>query len=282
MTRTRRIPRLLATVAAVTVAALAFAGCSGTASDNGSAGGNLTPVNYQLSWLKITQFGGYFAGQSQGYFKAEGIDPTFTAGGSNILAWQQVTGGKALLGDEDNTLMLQAIAKGAPLVAIGAIFQKSPLAIISLDKSPITSAKDVEGKTIAFPDNGIDQLKSALTANGVNLSKVNIVPAGADPTQLVTGQVQGYGGYATSQGASLVKQGLKVHYLYLDDLGIHSYGNVIVTTKQNLKDHRDLIVKFMTAAVKGYEWFNANPEAGAKLVVNDVNPTAGLDLATET
>lgn len=279
----QRAPRALLATAAVTIALL-LAACSGT-STTSSSGKTLTPVKYQLSWLKITQFGGFFAADKEGFYSDEGVAPTFTAGGSNILAWQQVAGGAALLGDEDNTLLLEAIAKGEPLVVIGAVFQKSPMAIMSLDNDPITTAKALEGKTIAYPDNGIAQLKSALTADGVDVSKVTIVPAGADPTQLVTHQVAGYGGYATSQGASLEVQGLKVHYLYVDDItGVPSYGNVIVTTKANLKDptKRTTIKEFMTAAVKGYEWMNANPEAAAKIVVNDVNPTGGLKLATET
>ena len=271
--------RFAVVAAAATALALALTGCAAPEADAPS--GDLTDVNYQLSWLKITQFGGFFAGDAEGFYEDEGIAPTFTAGGSNILAWQQVTGGSALLGDEDNTLLLQAIESGEDLVAIGAVFQKSPMAIMSLSDDAITAPEDFEGKTIAYPDNGIAQFTSVLESQGVDMSTVTIVPAGADPTQLVTGQVDGYGGYATAQGASLELQGLDVNYLYLDDLGVPSYGNVIITTKANLEENRDLIVKFMTATVKGYEWINANPKEGAEIVVNDVNPTGGLDLDTE-
>ena len=259
--------------------ALGLAGCAAAETDESSA--ELTDVNYQLSWLKITQFGGFFAGESEGFYEEEGIDPTFTAGGSNILAWQQVASGAALLGDEDNTLFLQAVESGEDLVALGAVFQTSPMAIMSLSESPLTTAADFEGKTIAYPDNAIAQLTSVLESQGVDLSTVEIVPAGADPTQLITGQVDGYGGYATAQGASLELQGLEVEYLYLEELGVPSYGNVIVTTQANLDENRELIVAFLTASVKGYEWMNANPEEGAAIVVNEVNPTGGLDLDTE-
>lgn len=274
----KRLRRALVAVVATTLA-ISLAGCAAPAAD--PADESLTDVNYQLSWLKITQFGGFFAGEAEGFYEEEGIAPTFTAGGSNILAWQQVTSGAALLGDEDNTLLLQAIESGEELVAIGAVFQKSPMAIMSLSDNPINEPEDFEGKTIAYPDNGIAQFTTTLEAQGVDVSTVTIVPAGADPTQLVTGQVDGYGGYATSQGASLELQGLDVDYLYIDDLGVPSYGNVIVTTKANIEENRELLIKFLTASVKGYEWMNANPDEAAAIVVNDVNPTGGLDLDTE-
>ncbi|WP_395639310.1 ABC transporter substrate-binding protein [Pseudolysinimonas sp.] len=278
MTKTAPRRRLAVLAAATAALALGLSACATAAEPEAE---DLTAVDYQLSWLKITQFGGFFAGDAEGFYEEEGIDPTFTSGGSNILAWQQVTSGAALLGDEDNTLLLQAIESGEDLVAIGAVFQKSPMAIMSLTDNPITSPEDFEGKTIAYPDNGIAQFTSALEAQGVDTSTVTIVPAGADPTQLVTGQVDGYGGYATAQGASLELQGLEVDYLYLDDLGVPSYGNVIVTTRANIEENRDLLIAFLTASAKGYEWINAHPEEGAAIVVNDVNSTGGLDLATE-
>lgn len=267
-------------VAAASIAALALTGCSSDASGSGDAG-ETQDVTFQLSWLKLSQFNGLFAGEKEGYFAEEGIDAEFVAGGSNILAWQQVTGGKALLGDEDNTLALQAIADGEPLVVIGTIFQKSPLAIMSKTDDPIESIEDFRGKTIAVPDNGIDQLESLVEAAGIPLDEVTFVPAGSDPTQLVTDQVDGYTGYATSQGASLELQGIDINYLYLADLGIPSYANIIITTEENVEEHHDELVSFMTAAVKGYEYLEDHGDEMADYLVNTVNPTGGLDVEAE-
>lgn len=270
--------RFLVGVATALTAVIAMTGCaSGTSA--GSEGGE--PVNFQLSWYKLGQFNGLFAADKEGYFQEEGIEPTFTPGGADILAWQQIVGGKALLGDEDNTLLLQAIEAGEPLVAIGTIFQKSPFAVMSDAKDPIESIEDFKGKTIAVPNNAIDQFTALVVDAGLSASDVEFVPGGSDPTQLITGQVDGYTGYATSQGASLELQGIKVNYLYLSDLGIPSYANLIVTTKDNVSKHKDKLVQYMTAAVKGYEYLADNGDAMAEHLVNSVNPAGGLDLESE-
>lgn len=99
-------------------------GIAGGGSNGGGQGGET--VNYQLGWLKSSKFGGFFAADKQGFYTDEGIAPEFTAGGSNILSWQHVVIGKALLGDEDNTNALVAIEDGQPLVIIGTVFQTSP------------------------------------------------------------------------------------------------------------------------------------------------------------
>lgn len=271
-----RISRILKVTAVAAALALGATACSG----GGSAGGT-TDVNYQLGWLKLTQFGGFFAADREGFYEEEGIDPEFTAGGSNILSWQQVVTGKALLGDEDNTNALVAIGDGQPLVIIGTVFQTSPFSIISLADDPIESIEDFEGRTIAVSDASLAQFQALVEAAGIPEDSVTFVSAGTDPSQLTTGQVSGYAGYATSQGASLELQGTEIHTLLLEDLGVPSYGNVIVTTQENLEENRETIVDFMRASVKGFEFMNANPEDIAAYVVDEVNPAGGLDLETE-
>lgn len=264
------------------IAALALAGCA-PAGDTGTGTGSAAAetVDFQLSWLKLSQFNGLFAAEKQGYYAEEGLAPEFTAGGPNILAWQQITGGKALLGDEDNTLLLQAVQDGEPLKVIGSIFQASPFAVMSKADDPISDIEDFRGKTIAVPDNGVDQFEALVEAAGIPLDEVTFVPAGSDPTQLITDQVDGYTGYATSQGASLELQGIDVDYLYLSDLGVPSYANVIITTEDNLEANRDEIVSFMRAAVKGYEYLADNGDEMAEYLVNEVNPSGGLDVESE-
>ncbi|MBK0418910.1 ABC transporter substrate-binding protein [Leucobacter sp. CSA1] len=279
---TRKATRLLRLVAVTAALALGATACAGGGSGGGGGeAGGTTEVNYQLGWLKLTQFGGFFAGDREGFYEEEGISPEFTAGGSNILSWQQVVTGKALLGDEDNTNALVAIEDGQPLVIIGTVFQTSPFSIISLADDPIESIDDFEGRTIAVSDASLAQFQALVAAAGIPEDSVTFVSAGTDPSQLTTGQVSGYAGYATSQGASLELQGAEIHTLLLEDLGVPSYGNVIVTTQENLEKNRETIVGFMRASVKGFEYMNANPEDIAAYVVNEVNPAGGLDLETE-
>ena len=82
--------------------------------DDGGSGSGGTKLSYQLEWLKITQFAGFFAAQENGYYTKEGIDATVTSGGPNISASQLVGAGRADLGDDDNITLLQAIGKGLP------------------------------------------------------------------------------------------------------------------------------------------------------------------------
>lgn len=286
----RGVARRFGLVAVAAALALTSAACGGsdTASDSTSATEEtqadtqeqsteeapqeLTPVTAQLGWLKLTQFGGFFMADANGYYADEGIEATFEAGGPNISAWQSVASGRAQVGDDDNTNVLVAISKGEPLVIIGAIFQTSPFAIISLADNPIKSIEDVRGKTIALPEQANAQISAIIEAAGIPLSEVELVPAGPDPSALASGQVDGYFGYATAQAVALQAQGLEVETLYLEDLGVPSYGNVIITTQDQIDTNKDLLVRYMRASIMGYEWLNANPDEGAQIVVDSYGP----------
>lgn len=269
---------------AASPALTACGGSSTSSTPAGSAGGSgPTSFNAQLGWLKLTQFGGFFAAQEKGYYAAEKLEPTFTPGGPNILAWQSVASGKSFTGDDDNTNVLVAIAKGQPLVIYGAIFQTSPFAVISKADKPVTSIQDFVGRTIAIPEAARQQVNGLLKGAGIDPGKVKLVPAGPDPAQLVSGQADGYWGYATAQGVALESQGLKIHVLYLEDLGIPSYGNVLIAKKEDVQNKQDQLVRYLRASAKGYEYMNAHPdEIGNLVATNSKYGSPGLKPATET
>lgn len=245
-----------------------------------AAGGGSARLTHQLGWLKLTQFGGFFAAEEQGFYKDEGLTAVFTAGGPNILAWQSVVSGRAPVGDDDNTNVLVAMAKGEPLVVYGSIFQTSPFAILSKPDNPIDSVEDFAGKTIAVTDASKQQFQAMVEEAGLEEGDVTFIPAGPDPTQLVTDQCEGFSGYATSQAVSLQQQGIDVHVTYLEQLGVLSYGNVLVTTKKYLDSDGERLTQFLRASIKGFEYMNANPDEVGGLVATKYGPS-GLDRATE-
>lgn len=257
-----------------------LAACGGGSPEGGGAG-DLTGVTHQLGWLKISQFTGFFAGQEKGFYEEEGIDATIDAGGPNIIASQVVSSGRALVGDDDNTTLLQAIDKGQPLIVYGAIFQKSPYAVMSFQEKPITSLEDFEGKKVALTEATRPQLIPLLESAGVDPGSVEFVPAGPDPSQLASRQVDGYFGYATAQGVSLQQQGLDIVVTYFNDLGFTSYANVLITKPETVENDRETLVGFLRGTIKGYEYSLANSEEMGMLVATKYGPD-GLDAETET
>jgi NitT/TauT family transport system substrate-binding protein len=272
--------RSLLTAAAATSGALLtpslLSACGGGAAGSGSQ------VNYQLGWIKISQYAGFFAGEQNGYYKHQGIVPNFISGGPTVSPSLIVAAGHAAAGDDDNVAILQAIDKGAPLVMIGALLYPESYGVYSYPKKPILTLQEFAHKTIAAYAATQAQIKPLLTRAGVKVSTVNFVPPGVDPTSFIKHTVDGYfGSPVYTEGVAIHEAGLHPLFASFNKLFFPVYGNPIITTHNVIRHQRAQLVKFMRASVQGWEWADLHPAAAAKLTV-DKYGASGLNLRNET
>jgi ABC-type nitrate/sulfonate/bicarbonate transport system substrate-binding protein len=90
----------------------------------------LEKVVLQLKWFHQFQFAGYYAAKAQGYYAAEGLEVEIRPRDPGVDPVGQVSSGQANYGIGDSGL-LGAYARGAPIVALAAVFQHDPLVFVS-------------------------------------------------------------------------------------------------------------------------------------------------------
>jgi NitT/TauT family transport system substrate-binding protein len=236
---------------------------------------------HQLGWIKSVQFGGHFAAIEQGYFKDEGIEATFNPGGPGIDTTTIVASGAAVSTDDDVEGTVRARVGGIPVKAFAAILQRAPGAIMSLAGKPIRTLADFPGKTIALPNATRPQMEILLKGVGIDPASVTFVPVGTDPGMLAAGQVDGYYGWATNQGVMLKTRGVDIAIAYMNDLGLPGYAGVLYATDETLDKKRDLVLRWLRADIKGWQWFLDHPDESAKLMVEKYGQR-GLDLKAQT
>lgn len=259
-----------------------LAACGSDDESETSGPAELTQVGFQLGWTKLVQFGGHFMALDRGYFEEEGIKAEFVSGGPGIDAVADVASGAILLGDADGSGLVIAREAGIPVRAFAAIFQRSPFALMSPAGDPILSLDDMAGRTIGLPDGYRPQLTVLLEGAGVDPSSVNMVPVGFDPAVLSSGQVDGYMGYATSQGVALRESGFDIEVVYNADLGDQGYGNAFFATEETIENEKDLLIRWLRADLRGWEDAVADPVAMAERVTELYGAETGAELAAET
>ena len=218
----------------------------------------------------------------RGYYTDEGIDITFQSGGPNLIASNVVAAGHALVGDDDNVTILQAIDHGEPLVMLGALLYPESYGVFSFPSKPIRTLKDFENKTIAIYPPTKNQITPIFKMHHVDVSKIHFVPVGPDPGAFINHRVDGFfGSPAYSEGIAIRKAGVKYIFASFATLFFPVYGNPIITTKDAIKNERDVLVKYMRASIRGWEWMIKSPAKTAKLTV-DKYGVSGLKLPDET
>ena len=222
---------------------------------------SLVKLSFQLSWIRSAQYAGYLSALENGFYREVGLEPEFVSGGPQVDAVANVAAGRSQLGDRPSSALAVGRDKGIKLRVIGTVFQKSPFSIMSLESKPIKTVKELAGKTMAI------SVSSA--------PLVNIIPAGADPGALATGQVDAYTGYLTNQGVMLMTRGVKLHNINLSDIGLPNAAGTLYGLDDYLVKNRATVVKFLRASVKGWRWALDNPEKATAIMLKIGAP--GLD-----
>jgi NitT/TauT family transport system substrate-binding protein len=272
---------------------LALAACAGqgtpeTGGAEGASSAEAASLTVQLAWVPTIEYAPFYVADADGYFAGENLTVDLRAGGFDAEGSFIDHVGELLNGNADIALMsgdrlLVERANGAPLVAIGAVYQRSPIAFISLADASITSPQDFMGAKVQVDavsgSTGIAYI-AMMEELGIDRSQINEVPReDFSNTPLTSGQVDVISAFVNNQPVQLEGEGYDLNIILASDYGIDIYPNVIVTTEAYLNSHRDVLVRFMRATAQGLSDAIANPQHAAEVTLA-VDPS--LNLASET
>ncbi|MBO6716567.1 MAG: ABC transporter substrate-binding protein [Rhizobiaceae bacterium] len=236
-----------------------------------------------LSWIPNSQFSGLWMALEKGYFADKGIEVDWRPGGPNTPnPVERVASGEVQYGQQANPRpVLEAIARGNDFVVFGSTFQRQPGGLLSLAANPIKSPEDIVGKKIICP-NPTDVRTIEVTLQINNLpNDFTYVPGGFDPQPLIEGQADAMLAFATSQPVVLENKGMERERDFFhrtwDDLGQPGYNNFLFAKREWLEENRQLVVDYLSAELRGWKDVEADPEAAARLTVEEYGIDFGLD-----
>lgn len=224
------------------------------AADNGEE------IVYRLKWLKnISSVGDLFA-EEMGAFQAAGLSVTIKDGGPERDAIKELELGYARFGVASADQVLRAVAKGAPVVVVAQIFQINPLQWIYYDEEPmIDQIKALRGKTIGITFGGNDEtiMRTLLAAAGLSEKDVRFFSTRYDYTPFYNRSVTLWPVYRNAQGIILSEKlkaaGKGVRFFDPNRFGVRFVANSVVTSTALLKSHPDMVRRFVTALLGGWE-----------------------------
>ncbi|OLT09207.1 hypothetical protein BJF78_31230 [Pseudonocardia sp. CNS-139] len=279
---------LLANTLRLGAGAVLLSACgTGAGTGAGGSGGAAATVDYQLSWVKDYEFAGSYLADDRGYWAARGVAVNLQSGGPNSSAVQAVAAGNSLVGSASLDEAAQLVADGgAELAIIGALFQKNGLNILSRADRPISTPQDLPGKRIGVFASNDPQWSLFLELNGIDRSTITEVPVQFDVTPLVTGDVDGFQGYAGGELTTLRAAGVDPVVLLFADHGYNPVSAGYVVRRESLQDadQRTALVGFLHGEILGWQdvVYGGAVAEGARLTVEKYGADLGLDPQTQT
>ncbi|KUO07529.1 ABC transporter substrate-binding protein, partial [Streptomyces dysideae] len=258
-----------------TVAAAAGCGSSSETGGSSSAGGEKT-TQVKVGIIPIVDVAPLYLGQKKGFFSSRGIDLKMETAQGGAAIIPGVVSGQFQFGFSNVTSLMIAQTKGVPIKSV--VNGTSSTGDTSADNSgvavkkdsPIKSAKDLAGKTVAvntLQNIGDTTVRESVRKDGGDPSKVKFVEMPFDqmPAALDGGQVDAaWMGepaltIAKGQGARLVAS----PFAETDpNLTIATY---FASTKL-AQENPDLVKKFTEAVTESLEYASAHPDEARQIV----------------
>jgi PAS domain S-box-containing protein len=236
----------------------------------------LEKVRLQLKWVHMFQFAGFYAALEKGYYAEAGLEVEILEGRSGVDFIKEVATGKVEYGTEMPDLLLRRQA-GEPVVVLAAIFQHSPIALISLAETGIKSPHDLVGRRVMLRPTSNADLRAMMIQEGVALNQVKLVDHSFDMEDLVKGRAEAISGYFTANEHAFKARGIAVTMLKPINYGIDFYGDCLFTSESELRQHPERVRAFRSASLRGWSHAMDHPEEIARLIQQKYAPKRSME-----
>lgn len=219
----------------------------------------LDMVTLSLKFHDQFQFAGYYAAVEKGFYEDEGLEVRLLEYSAALYSVEEVVEGRADFGVSGMELM-QARGRGVPVVILAAIFQHSPVVILTKKDCGIREPQDLVGSRVMSGVDDLVEFKAMLKQSGVDVSTVEFVPYTNSVEALLTGRIDASVDYISNEPNQLLQRGGQPHLLHPADYGIDFYGDCLFTSKQYLRKNPALVERFLRASLRGWRYALEHPE----------------------
>lgn len=232
----------------------------------------MRPVKVRMDYLFQGQHAPFFVALDRGYYKEAGLDVELLSGQTSGVGLRTVSSGAEDMGLIDAGVAALGISKGAPVKVVAGYLQKNPTVIVSRRAKPVSSPKDMEGKTIAWPPGAAANfvVQAMMRLNDVDEAKVVKVSTTREAAEalFLEGKVDMAPAFVTAVGLFQSRSGGdELQVLRASDFGVNTLSLAIVANTIFLERHPDTVRAFVGATMRGLHDVVSDPTAGWQTVV---------------
>ena len=234
-------------------------------------------VKLSLDWVPQGEHGGFFQALAQGYYTEQGIELEIIPGGPSVNTKAMLMADQVEFNIGGSAGAFNYAQQDLPFRAVAAFFQKTPQVLMSHPNVGIDHPSDFKGKTI-FLSNfgrlsfwGFIKSKYDLSDDQLESYNFNSQPFIDNPQSIQQG-------YLSSEPFAIKKAaGFEPVVHLLADHGFSAYANTIEASDQLITENPDLIKRFLSASVQGWQDYLDNDPQPAFDLIQQLNPDMPTD-----
>lgn len=234
-------------------------------------------IRLALNWKPEPEFGGFYVAP----FSSDGLNVEILPGGAGTPTVQMVGAGSAEFGVIEADELVIARSRGNDVVALFAVFQDNPLALMAHASQKFTSIGDIfkKGATLAI-EKGLPYAQ--LLEKQYSFANVKIVPSpGGDISAFLRDPKFVQQVFVTSEFLAAKRAGADAVVFPISQIGFNPYSGVVATSGDYLRKNPQTAKSMVAAFRAGWRSYLDNP-APADQIMNKLNPSMSLAGFAET
>lgn len=163
-------------------------------------------------------------------------------------------------------------ANGKPIQALAAVFQHSPLALLVKKDSGINRLSDLRGKRVMLQPGSLNaNITAMLRSAGIGDEEYSRQEISYNIQSLIAGDTDAYSVYVTDQPHQLKMLGIPYNIFYPSDYGIEFYGDILITSDEEIRKHPQRTHAFIEASLQGWVYALEHIDETIELIQTNYN-----------
>ena len=229
-------------------------------------------ITLQLNWLNQFQFAGYYMAKEKGFYKDVNLDVKIKESNSNTDVVKEIETKNADFAVGRSSLIIEKI-NGKDIVALCAIYQKSPLILLVKKDSNINSVKDLRNKKIMItPDARYSApVLAMLSANELSINEFTVLKHSFDINDLINRKTDAIASYISNEPILLNEKGIEYTIFNPKDFGFDLYSDILFSSSEYIKNNPKITKDFYEASLKGWKYAFENLAETAEIIYSKYN-----------
>jgi len=226
----------------------------------------------QLSWFNQFQFAGYYIAKEKGFYKQEGLNVVIKPFEFGLDIPKNVSNGTYDFAIGRETLILEK-ANNKNIVTLYALFQASPLSLISTKESGINKIADFSNKKImtTIDDASEISIKSMINSQKLDIQNLQFIKHTHNINDLINKNTDVISGYTSKAPFHLQKLDIPYNIFAPKDYGFDMYSDLLYTSELKINNDLENVLKFKKASLKGWKYAYTHIEETVELILQKYN-----------
>lgn len=243
-----------------------------TSTSNTDSNNKLDKITFGTDWYAQAEYGGFYQALSTGIYQEYGLDVTIRQGAPNVNNSQLLMGGTVDFAIGGAGSAIKGIESGIPKITVASFFQKGPSVLLAHPNVGNDKIENLKGKPVYLSQLTAAQGFWLTLKEKYGFTDDQVRPYNFNVTPFLQDKNSAQQGIFSSEPFIVEKEGgFKPVVFLLADYGYNPYSITLETKKETVEKNPDLVQRFVTASIKGWESYFTNPQP-ANEIIKQENP----------